>query len=250
MTATTGPARRARRGVQATVLDYGVGNMHSLAKALAAAGAVVRLETEFARALDTELLVLPGVGAYTAAAARIAPDRTAIREALMGQTADAPAALCICLGMQLLFESSDEGPGAGLGVLRGRVTRLQARRVPHMGWNAVSEAGRPGDRLAVADAAVQRSGLTYAYYAHGYACRPMDARVVTARLRIDDDVVPTIVRWGAAVGVQFHPEKSGPEGLRFLEEIVAGASGKRRKEKGERGRGQRQTQTPVERAAP
>ena len=220
----TGPAARpraARRKVQATVLDYGVGNMHSLAKALTLAGAAVRLESDPERALDTELLVLPGVGAFAAAAERIGPARVAMRRAVSGGASDAPAVLGICLGMQLLFEGSEEGPGAGLGVLRGGVTRLRARRVPHMGWNTVSDVARGRDRLGVRDAAVERSGLEYAYYAHGYACRPADARVVTAWLAIDDDEVPTIVRWRGIVGVQFHPEKSGPEGLRFLREIVS-----------------------------
>jgi glutamine amidotransferase len=195
---------------------------------------VVSVEADPLRALDSDLTVLPGVGAFTAAADRIASDRAAIRDALIGGGRDGQGqpALGICLGMQILFEGSTEGPGVGLGVLRGQVTRLRAARVPHMGWNASHASGesvdhRNAERSAPArrDALLERSGLTYAYYAHAYVCRPVDARVIAASLTIDGDLVPTMVRWRRTVGVQFHPEKSGAEGLRFLREVVTAAVG-------------------------
>src|SRR5207249_1651881 len=136
--------RRTRRGAMSgprvTVFDYGAGNLHSLVKALEASGAVVRVETDPTRTVeDTDALVLPGVGAFGAAAERLAPGREVVREALERGL----PALGICLGMQLLFDASDEGPGDGLGIIPGRVTRLHAARVPQIGWNAIEGARDP-----------------------------------------------------------------------------------------------------------
>ena len=121
--------------MKATIFDYGAGNIHSLAKAVAAGGAAVVIETDPIRAVETDVLVLPGVGAFGPAAGRLAPGRDEMRAALR----DGLPCVGICLGMQLLFDASDENmPNApGLGIIAGRVTRLDARRVPQIGWNAV-----------------------------------------------------------------------------------------------------------------
>lgn len=124
------------------VFDYGVGNLHSLAKALEARGAAVRIQSDPGGVLDGDALVLPGVGAFGAAAAGLDPAIPTIRAAL----AEGFPCLGICLGMQLLFEASDEGAGTGIGAIPGRVRRIEAERVPHMGWNAV-EPVSVGDPL-------------------------------------------------------------------------------------------------------
>ncbi|HWZ59695.1 MAG TPA: imidazole glycerol phosphate synthase subunit HisH [Gemmatimonadaceae bacterium] len=191
-----------------TVFDYGAGNLHSLAKALAAPGVDVRIETDPVAALDTDALVLPGVGAFGAAADRLAPGRAAMAAALEGGL----PCLGICLGMQLLFDGSDEGGGAGLGVIPGRVTRLVAPRVPHIGWNAVESATDP--LLSVAP-------LDVVYYAHSYICRPTDLTSVTAWTEEGGDRFPAAVRWRRTVGVQFHPEKSSSPGVRFVQAFVS-----------------------------
>jgi imidazole glycerol-phosphate synthase subunit HisH len=190
-----------------TVFDYGAGNLHSLVKALAAPGVEVRVETDPVAALDTDALVLPGVGAFGAAADRLAPGRRAMAAALEGGL----PCLGICLGMQLLFSRSDEGSGLGLGVIPGRVTRLLAPRVPHIGWNAVESATDP--LLAVAP-------LDVAYYAHSYVCRPTDPTTVTAWTEASGDRFPAVVRWRRTLGVQFHPEKSSAPGVRFVQAFV------------------------------
>jgi glutamine amidotransferase len=129
--------------------------------------------------------------------------------------------LGICLGMQLLFEGSDEGPGEGLGLIGGRVTRLRARRVPQIGWNAVEDAR---------DEVLRRAGLDVAYYANSYVCRPEDEGAVTAWSTHEGDRFPAAVRAGRTVGVQFHPEKSSAPGLAvvraFADEVraLAGAA--------------------------
>ena len=189
-----------------TVFDYGAGNLHSLAKALEGPQVTVRIETDpvHAAAGSTDDLVLPGVGAFGAAAERLAPGRDAMRGAILGGL----PTIGICLGMQLLFDGSDEGEGRGLGVIRGRVTRLRAERVPQIGWNEVeSVAGEP--LFAAAP-------LPMVYYANSYVCRPADAGVVTAWTEHEGDRFPAAVRAGRAVGVQFHPEKSSSQGVHFL----------------------------------
>jgi imidazole glycerol-phosphate synthase subunit HisH len=192
--------------VRVAVLDTRVGNVHSLLKALAAAGGEPRLESRPGACLDAPLLVLPGVGAFPAAATLLAEARPALRERLLG---GAPC-LGICLGMQLLLESSDEGPGAGLGAIPGGVVRLDGPRVPHMGWN----------RVEGEDPLLTRSGLQTAYYAHSFVCRPVNAGVVRATTEHAGVRFPAMIRSGGMVGVQFHPEKSGAPGLAFLAAVL------------------------------
>jgi len=115
--------------------------------------------------------------------------------------------LGICLGMQLLFDASDEGPGAGIGLLPGRVTRIHAARLPHIGWNTLTDRTDP----LLADA-----GLLDTYYAHSYVCRPTATDIVTAWTTIEDDAFAAVVRWRNTIGVQFHPEKSSAPGVRFV----------------------------------
>ena len=197
--------------MRVTIFDFGAGNLHSLAKALNGPGNAVRIEPDPVRALETDALVLPGVGAFGTATERLAPGREAMRVAL---DAGLPC-IGICLGMQLLFESSEEGPGQGLGLIAGRVERLRARRVPHIGWNAIEDADDP---------LFARSPIGLAYFANGFVCRPADASIVTAWSRHETDRFPAAVRCGRTVGVQFHPEKSSRAGVRFLQSFVAEAA--------------------------
>ena len=189
--------------MKATIFDYGAGNLHSLAKALSGSGAEVGIEPDPLRAIDTDLLVLPGVGAFAAAAASLAPGRKQMRAAL---DSGLPC-VGICLGMQLLFDASEEGPGEGLGILPGQVTKLRARRIPQIGWNTLEEASDP---------LFERAPLPIAYFANGYACRPEEPGCVTAWSTHEGDRFPAAVRRGSVLGVQFHPEKSSSAGVRFL----------------------------------
>jgi glutamine amidotransferase len=189
------------------ILDYGAGNLHSLAKALASCGAAVQLESDPQRLADADLMVLPGVGAFGSAAARLSPNLGVLRDAI---SSGVPC-LGICLGMQLLFESSEEGAGSGLSVFAGRVSRLRAKRSPQIGWNRLEHASDP---------LLRGSGLETAYFANGFACRAEDAAIVSAWVRHEDDRFPAIVRRGNIAGTQFHPEKSSRPGLRFLAQLV------------------------------
>jgi len=205
--------------VRAAILDYGVGNIHSISKALAVAGADVTFVREPLAALSSDMLVLPGVGSFSAAARQIAADRNAIRDALNGGL----ACLGICLGMQLLMDASDEGPGRGISFFEGEVKRIRAGRVPHMGWNQIeTDPGAAANHLSIGGVALGSSGLNEAYFAHSYVCRPVDSTVPLAWTSYDEDRFPAVVARHRTTGVQFHPEKSGPLGLRFLAAIVDG----------------------------
>lgn len=200
--------------LRVTVFDYGAGNLHSLLKTLESARTLVRVDTDPATAVrDTDALVLPGVGAFTPAAERLAPGREAMRAALLNGL----PCLGICLGMQLLFDASDEGPGEGLGIFPGRVTKLAAHRVPQIGWNALEDS-----RESLFDEA----NLTMAYYANSYVCRPTDAALaqVIAWSEHEGDRYPAAVRMGAVVGTQFHPEKSSTPGVRFVHAFLEAAT--------------------------
>jgi imidazole glycerol-phosphate synthase subunit HisH len=189
--------------IEVALLDYGTGNLHSLGKALEAGGARVRVESELAAALDADALVLPGVGSFPAAAARLADGRAALRGAL---DSGLPC-LGICLGMQLLFDGSEEGVGSGIGVFGGTVRRLRAPRVPHMGWNAV---------VHQEDILFEQTPEPLVYYANSYVAAPESDAEVIAWTEYGDTKFPAAVRCGVTWGVQFHPEKSGRDGLRML----------------------------------
>ncbi len=187
-----------------TIFDYGAGNLHSLAKALESDGTEVRLESDPRSAIATDALVLPGVGAFSNAAMRLAPGREAMREAILGGL----PTLGVCLGMQLLFDESDEGPGQGLGVVPGRVRRLRARRVPQIGWNDVETMD---DALP-----------TTAYFANSFVCEPRDPDVIVAYTTHDGDRFASAIAVANTVAVQFHPEKSSVAGVRFIKDFVQG----------------------------
>ncbi|HET7583953.1 MAG TPA: imidazole glycerol phosphate synthase subunit HisH [Gemmatimonadaceae bacterium] len=193
--------------MRVTIFDYGAGNLHSLLKAVAQPGVDVRVEDDAARATRSDVLLLPGVGAFAQAAARLAPGRAAIRRAVERGL----PIVGICLGMQLLFEESAEGAGIGLGLLPGRVERLRARRVPHIGWNSLESDNRSRARRALPHTV---------YFAHSYACRPHDPDCVDAWCTHETDRFAAMVCRGRVAGVQFHPEKSSRSGVRFLQTLL------------------------------
>jgi imidazole glycerol-phosphate synthase subunit HisH len=189
------------------LIDYGTGNLHSLAKAIAAGGARVTIESGL-DLLRADAIVLPGVGAFGAATAQLAAGAAALRAAID----DGVPCLGICLGMQLLFETSDEGVGAGLGLLAGRVRRLRSKRLPHMGWNEIVMADDP-----------LFTGLDpfVAYYANSFVVEPADDAQVIAWTTYGNERFPAAVRRDNVRGVQFHPEKSGAPGLRLIRNFLA-----------------------------
>jgi imidazole glycerol-phosphate synthase subunit HisH len=196
------------------VFDYGTGNLHSLGKALEAHGARVRAGTAIE---DAHALVLPGVGAFGAAAHRLAPYREAIRDAAAGGL----PVLGICLGMQLLLDSSTEGAGAGLGLIPGTVRRLEAARVPHMGWNQVVRPASP--TRSSPDPLLDGVEGERFYFANSYVVEPDDRAATIGVAHHERGVFPAAIRAGSVAGTQFHPEKSGAAGLRLIRNFLEDA---------------------------
>lgn len=204
----TGRLLHPGTGMRVVLADYGAGNLRSLSSALARAGAqpLVTIDPDVVR--EAPLTLIAGVGHVESAAAGLA--RAGLDQALLERVAAGRPVAGICVGMQLLFEESDEG-GSGLGVLAGRVRRLQARRVPHMGWNTLTPT-RPSTLLAGLDGAD-------VYFAHSYAAVPDDPGGVIATVDHDGAIVAA-VEAGPVAGAQFHPERSGPAGARVLDNLL------------------------------
>ena len=198
--------------MKVVLADYGAGNLRSVGSALVRAGADPVVTTDPAEVREARLAVIAGVGHVASAAAGLAA--AGLDGAIRERAAANRPVLGICVGMQLLFEASEEG-GSGLGLLAGPVNRVRAGRVPHMGWNDL-ELVRPSAILEGLDGAD-------VYFAHSFAVVPAD-RVATARVDHDGWVVAAVEQ-GALAGVQFHPERSGAAGARALENAVAWARG-------------------------
>jgi glutamine amidotransferase len=193
--------------VRVAVLDLGMGNLHSVAKALVAAGADVAVTSQPGDLNGCDGLCVPGQGIFSICAERLA--RSGADDVVRTWIAEERPYLGICLGMQVLFESSDEmGPPQpqGLGVVGGRVTRLPATvTVPHMGWNTIEGSTGPGEHY---------------YFDHSYACHPADESIVHGWCEHGERFAAWI-QHGSVTAVQFHPEKSGRAGLELLKRWVA-----------------------------
>lgn len=187
--------------------DYGAGNLRSICSALERAGAEPVVSLDAAQVREAPLAVIAGVGHVRSAAARL--EERGLAEALRERAAAGRPVFGVCVGMQLLFEESEEG-GSGLGLLRGPVRRLRAARVPHMGWNALRVSG--GTVLAGLDGAD-------VYFAHSFAPVPAEP-VAVAEVDHEGPLVAAVER-GALAGVQFHPERSAAAGARLLRSVLA-----------------------------
>ncbi|MEW6243029.1 MAG: imidazole glycerol phosphate synthase subunit HisH [Bacillota bacterium] len=190
------------------VYDYGIGNLRSICSALERAGGRVWAGSGPRALREADKVVFPGVGSFGAAMKALSDP--AVMQALLECRERYVRFLGICLGMQIMFDSSEESPGAaGLGWFSGMALRLRAGTVPHMGWSRVYPAG---------ETPIVNSP-TYFYFAHSYCL--MDATgVPTAGVCEHGTRFVAAIRLRDIWGVQFHPEKSGRAGARILEEFV------------------------------
>ena len=191
------------------IIDYGAGNIKSVEKALLSLGQEVVITDDADTILNAERIILPGVGAFGNAMAQL--EKTGLDEVIREAVRRKIPFLGICLGLQLLFEKSDEALGVkGLGVLKGEVKKIPAKKglkIPHMGWNSLHFAHNGKLFQGIEEGA-------YVYFVHSYYVET-DSQYITTTA--DYGVkVPGIVEKGNVYGMQFHPEKSGSVGLNLL----------------------------------
>ncbi|MFB3889788.1 MAG: imidazole glycerol phosphate synthase subunit HisH [Candidatus Bathyarchaeia archaeon] len=194
---------------QVVIVDYGVGNLLSLKFALEKTGLTVKIAAPTKQLKKADAITLPGVGNFTAAAKALEP----VRDVLVEIIKDGTPVLGICLGMQLYFETSEEGPGNGLAFFKGRNVRLiGTMKVPHMGWNTLRKV-KPNELFdSVKDDA-------YVYFVHSLYPVPGDRSVVCTETDYGQTFASAVAR-GNIYGTQFHPEKSSEVGLRILKNFA------------------------------
>ena len=197
------------------ILDYDAGNIKSVEKALKLLGQEVTVTREREAILKADKVILPGVGAFGDAMEKIR--RYGLYEVIHEVTGRGTPFLGICLGLQLLFERSEESPGAeGLGILKGEILRIPDKpglKVPHMGWNSLefSENGRLFEGL-------QKE--PYVYFVHSYYLKAADEGIVTAVTEYGTQIHAS-VESGNVFACQFHPEKSSDVGIRILKNFLS-----------------------------
>ena len=196
------------------IIDYGAGNLQSVEQALRHLGCQCQITADPGELAAAQAAVLPGVGAFGDAMGQLRA--RGLEEPIRQFVSSGKPFLGICLGLQILFEESEESPGVkGLGLLRGRVLRLPKEsglKIPHIGWNSLS-VGKPGGLFAGVE------GEPYVYFVHSYYLRA-EEDVVTATAEYGT-TIHAAVQKGNLLACQFHPEKSGQVGLSLLENFKA-----------------------------
>ena len=198
-----------------TIVDYGAGNLQSVEKAFQYLGAPVRLASSGTEIASAEALVLPGVGAFRDAMHSL--EAGGMAQPLRDYIASGRPFLGICLGLQLLFEESEEfGHVKGLGAFKGRICRIPAEnglKVPHMGWNSLELKRTDGIFKGLQE-------NPYVYFVHSYYLKAEERQLVSAQTEYGVKIDAAIQR-GNAFATQFHPEKSGRVGLQMLRNFMA-----------------------------
>jgi glutamine amidotransferase len=190
---------------KAVIFDYGVGNLLSLKTALEKAGLQASIGTCAKDLAEADAIALPGVGAFTAATSKLEESKATVTDKIKEGT----PVLGICLGMQLFFETSEEGPGDGLALFKGKIVQLPSTvKVPHMGWNTLNFV-KPTDLFNdVAEG-------SYVYFVHSLYPKPIDKNIVCTTTEYGTTFASAVASKNI-YGTQFHPEKSGDIGLAIL----------------------------------
>lgn len=199
-----------------TVVDYGLGNIFSVAAAIDYLGHDVSLDRTGHLIANADVVVLPGVAAFSAGMERLVESGQA--EALTERYARGDGLIGLCLGAQLFLSSSDEAPATrGLAFAEGKVVALDPAkcRVPYQGWSMIQRSdGCPDEYLGIAS-------NEYMYFSHSFRCAVEGASIEVARSNAGLEAVTAVYAQGNVLGVQFHPERSGMEGLRLLDRLLA-----------------------------
>ena len=201
------------------IIDYGAGNLQSVRNALDFIGCPGTITSDPAEILSADGIILPGVGAFGSAMAEM--ERKGLTETVKSAAKSGKPFIGICAGMQLLFEESEESPDVpGLGVLKGRVLLFPADKglkIPHMGWNSIRI--KNGSRLIG-----KLSGTPYMYFVHSYYVKANDEGIISAASDYGT-TFDAAVEQNNLFGCQFHPEKSGNEGISILRRFAELAGG-------------------------
>jgi imidazole glycerol-phosphate synthase subunit HisH len=194
---------------KAVIFDYGVGNLLSLKTALEKAGLEASVGTSAKEIAYADAIALPGVGAFTPAAAKL----ELVKETLIEKIQSGTPLLGICLGLQLFFETSDEGPGNGLALFKGKNVQLpNIVKVPHMGWNTLNIIKQNALLEGVKEG-------SYVYFVHSLYPVPQDKTIICTQTEYGTTFASAIASKNI-YGTQFHPEKSGDIGLKILQNFV------------------------------
>lgn len=202
-----------------SIIDYGMGNLRSVSKALELCGAVVEIITEAKQIQNYNAIVLPGVGSFAPAIKIIKSKKFDI--AIKKHIKSGKMFLGICLGFQLLFTKSyEEGEYKGLDIIKGTVKKFKPKRnkrliIPHMCWNKINKSENPYAKQMYKNI----KNKTYFYFVHSYYCAPRDKRLIATTTNYDIDFCSSIATkniWAS----QFHPEKSSTAGLEILKNFV------------------------------
>jgi glutamine amidotransferase len=199
--------------MKTVILDYGMGNLHSVRKAFEACGCAAGLVHSAREIQACDALVVPGVGSFGDCVANV--DRLGLREALSTHIRSGKPYLGLCLGLHLLFSESEESPGMkGLGLFSGRVRKFDhGLKIPHMGWNTLAFGKEGCPLLKGIDPGI------YVYFVHSYYPAPEDREVVATTT--DYGVTFASALWrGPVMATQFHPEKSQGVGLKMIRNFI------------------------------
>ena len=207
-----------------TIVDYGMGNILSVRRALEYCGASVVQTSDPKSVRGAECLVLPGVGAFQNGMTEL--QRLGLAAALKDSAENGTPILGICLGMQMLFDESEEfGLTAGLGIIPGRVVAIPAinpsgesQKIPHIGWSRLVKSIDNGtDSFNTLDSL---GSDDYVYFIHSYMARLSESTHLLASTCYGEIDIPAVVRRGHVLGCQFHPEKSGEVGLNIIKNFL------------------------------
>ncbi len=198
--------------IMTAIIDYGAGNLRSVKNALDYLGAESTVTSDPDAILNADRVILPGVGAFGGAMSSLA--KTGLDKTIISAAKSGKPLLGICLGLQLMFEESEESPGVkGLGIFKGKCVKIPDRglKIPHMGWNSLEKA--KASRLLGNDG-------EYVYFVHSYYLTTPEPEIISAYTEYGERLGVAVER-GSVFAVQFHPEKSGEAGLNMLKRFLA-----------------------------